>query len=102
MYEALMFREDALLLLNNAFLLREHDLLPGAPVPEVVELLNHEHLFLLEQAHDLLRVSLEELDLGLASVLFEGYDLDLVLLLQHLYLIAEISILNSSHRLLPL
>ena len=81
MYEALMFGDDTLLLFNDAILLREQEFFLGVATLQIVELLDHVHLLLLKQAHDLLTVFLEELDLGLSSVLFESYEFDLVLLL---------------------
>ena len=90
-----MLLNDTLLLPKYAILLRKQEFLFDGFLLEIVELLNHVHLLLLEHAHDLLRVFLEELDLGLASALFQSYDFYLVLLLQHLYCITDISLFLS-------
>lgn len=102
MDEALVLLDDPLLPVDDPVLLGQLLLLLAVLLLELEVLLNHEHLLLLEDAHRLLGLILEELDLGLACVLLQRDQLDLVRLADLLDLIVDLFFLLRLLKLLHL
>ena len=95
-YETIVIIDDALLLEDHLVLLCKLNGFLAVALLEIEVLLHHEDLLLLEHAHCLLCLQLEELNLALPCVLFQSNYLDLVGLLNLVDLLAEV-LLDPRH-----